>query len=710
MDKEKELLKYKKDFYQEYSSIDFFVKTLEEVKSQINFYGSLCKKEYDILYKGAEKTLINLQSLESNIIKYKDDPSNLYLIQKELIQIMHIHYSAYKQYYPECLKAIGTKYQNISKELEEDKNIFLVNSLKKLAKGDKTEIKQYLHDSINGVMKNTFKGLLYFHSLIILYAEQKQNLYTNIKNDIETKISQEEINIVINDIQERQYAENKKQIYEPIHFGNSEFKIIETLKTDVLEKSNSILLYNKMFLECICMRWNLLNELKKFLENTKSINEEMDLQLKHVCEKINTKAKKFSITNSATSNTWNLILSSWNSIYSANKSYMQIRVQLCPDKITKHLNFSKEEVENFSKKWKTYKDEISKYREKYKKYKNLKNKNDEKKKEMKSTEAKLRSKMNKCSEFLDEYIPPLRKNELNRVNEVKDIGDKFKDYVNKNLDEFIENTKNELENAENLETFDAIQSIFETKLESLGIENIENFMDNLREDIERNQEGILDDKELIGSVRESILKIVENDNSSWMEPKNPFKNSTMENEQNNIDDDFDTNENEIYESAKKNEFNNDKPKVSNSTKKIFNLNNQITSSLREGNIDNNEDTESKEISYGSKKNKSSEFSEKEVVSENSTPKNLKNNINAVNISNISMDIDSVNEEKKQKIEDKKIVIQENQNLYYGILCLLGVFCLKSLFSSKTFFSIDSLINVAILGIIMYVMYKTQIQN
>ena len=68
---------------------------------------------------------------------------------------------------------------------------------------------------------------------------------------------------------------------------------------------------------------------------------------------------------------------------------------------------------------------------------------------------------------------------------------------------------------------------------------------------------------------------------------------------------------------------------------------------------------------------------------------------------------------KNDINDKNIKLiqkihrQDNTTLNYAILSIIGLFCLKSLFSSNNFFSSDSFLNIVILGVIGFIMYKTQ---
>jgi hypothetical protein len=113
-----------------------------------------------------------------------------------------------------------------------------------LENGDKSELKNYLKETLELVMINTFKGLFNLYQLILIYSKKKNNLYQAIKSAIEEKTSSEEMDIVINDISEREYAQKNKVNYEPIHFGNNVYKTLLTdYSNDVLTLTNSFLCY-----------------------------------------------------------------------------------------------------------------------------------------------------------------------------------------------------------------------------------------------------------------------------------------------------------------------------------------------------------------------------------------------------------------------------------------------------------------------------------
>ena len=495
---EEKLLQYKDDFHKECNIIDFFVKTLNEVKIQIEFYGYLCEKDFKIFTQIAEKNLKKINVLKTNLSSYKDEPSNLYLVESEIIKVMQIYFTTYRKLYPDCWKSIKGNINPIASNLENTKNNILNHSISMLQQAfednDKSELKKYLKDTLELVMINTFKGLFNLYQLILIYSKKKNNLYQTIKTAIEDKISSEEIDIVINDISERKYAQKNKVNYEPIHFGNNVYKTLLTdYSNDVLSLTNSFLCYTSCFIKCIQMRKKIIKEIRIFSEVIKKKNESFVPIIKKVCEKITKITKTLTHSSPGTINSWNLMFSTWNTIYASYLSYEQYNEEMCSIKLTRHIEECHEEYKKFEKKWEDYAEKIKELRNKYMKYNKPKSKKEENKEkseeennEKKQREEKLRNYlMGECSDFLDDKVATLRNSELKRVNEVKDMLVKFKDNIKKNLEAYLEDTENEYDNAASIELFEQIQNIFEDQLDSLDIKDTENFMDYMREKISK---------------------------------------------------------------------------------------------------------------------------------------------------------------------------------------------------------------------------------
>ena len=203
--------------------------------------------------------------LKKNLSPYKDEPSNLYLVENECLKVLQIYYTTYKNLYPNCFKSIKGSIRPIAKNMENAKKTILDHSIsmlkQSLKNNNKAELIKYLKDNIELVMIHAFKGLSSLHQFILIYSKNKNNLYLTIKNTIEEKTSPQEINIVINDITERKYAEKYKVTYEPIHFGNIMYKNLSTESNNVIELSKSYLKSTMVFIKCIKIRKKIIKEL-----------------------------------------------------------------------------------------------------------------------------------------------------------------------------------------------------------------------------------------------------------------------------------------------------------------------------------------------------------------------------------------------------------------------------------------------------------------
>ena len=553
---EEELLPYKGDFHKECDVIDFFVKTLNEIKTQIEFYGYICEKDYKIFSYKAEKGLKKLEILKQKITIYKDEPSNLYLIENELLKGLHIYYSTYKKLYPECFKSIKSSIKPICQNLENVKKNILSHSISmlklSLRNNNNKELIKYLKETIELVMINSFKGLFNLHQLILIYSKQKNSMYLTIKNSIEQKKENlEELNIVINDVTERDYAQKYKVNYEPIHFGNNMYKnLLSNEIKDVIELSNSFLNYTMVFIHSIQIRKKIIKELRIFADDIRKKNENIIPSIKKICEKITSKTKKLTHSSPGTINSWNLVFSSWNSVYSSTTAFLKFEQEVCSKQLTKNIDESNEEYKSFQKKWEKYAEKIKELRNKYKKCNIKKEKKEENKekteeenKEKKMREDKLRNYlMIDCTDFLDSNIPALRDNELKGMNEVKNLKDKLQLTFKNNFNEYLENTENEYDNAASIELFDEIQNMFESQLELLDIKDMENYMDSLKEKISK----IDFDDNLAANARISLAEYYEHNDFeedsdlSGGEMENPFGQKIIKEndiESNNLDDD-----------------------------------------------------------------------------------------------------------------------------------------------------------------------------
>ena len=256
-------------------------------------------------------------------------------------------------------------------------------------------------------------------------------------------------------------------------------------------------------------------------------------------------------------------------------------------------------------------------------------------------------------------------NTINDENNKKDLNDINKEELNKNLNsDFNELPKQETnifnfneKLEENIipnikrrtshhDSKRRIENLAGSTLCCLRARNIDinNEIDNVNID----PNDIVDTKPEVNEISTNKTPIIKKEENT----NNPTKNNNIEKNDTNINTE---------------EINFNKKNLANKTKEI----NHTFTSKNKKNIPSNKKIEDKI-------NK---------AQNNINLKKVDNNENNMNIKNIRS--------------------QDKQTLHYGILGILGLFCLKSLFSTNNIFSADSFLNVVILGLISFIMYKTQ---
>ena len=210
-------------------------------------------------------------------------------------------------------------------------------------------------------------------------------------------------------------------------------------------------------------------------------------------------------------------------------------------------------------------------------------------------------------------------------------------------------------------------------------------------------------------VEEELMSNIPNNEKNDIENSNiNFNNNTPTF---NIDNNKDINNNIIFRSNEENDLYSD-----------INIINNLNARFKEEEMKKLSNNENKIFQKESENIEANieEENDKENLSDNNVNKRIGciKNINFINnnkekeLKNEDINNNNLNEvSKEQKLENKKNEVnpQDKQTLHYGILGILGLFCLKSLFSSDNLLSADSFLNVVILGIISFIIYKTQFQ-
>ena len=767
------LVPFKNEFYKECNTINIFLNLLGEIQTQIEFFGYICEKDIKIILERAEYGLKYLKIFKTNLELYKDEPSNLFLIEKKLIKYVYIYYSIFKNTNQGFVTTIKKNIEPITQNIKNTKKNILSHSISMLKQITQTknrkDLNKYMVETLELMMINTFKSLFNFYQLILIFSKKKNDMYQKIKTKTEEIFKSEEVNIIINEISERSFAQKYKINYESLHFGNNLYKeLFSDDNYEAVKLSKSYLNYTLVFIKCIQIRKKLIKELRIYFDVFQRKEKEQVDKLKKVCEKITLQTKSLSYSSQGIINSWNLIFSSWNSIYTNIVNYLQFFEEIFNPKVIKIINECNEEYKTFEKRWEKYSSKINEFRKNYSELSKL-GKKPEAISDKKKCEEQLKNYLSiDCTDFLDNNIPLLRENEIKRANDIKDLIDKIISNTMDRFELYLENSEKEYDNAASIDLFEEVQNIFESQFEFCEIKDTNNFLENLKEKIEKID---FDDK-LADNARLSLAEYYEHNDFdegfdfTQGEIDNPFGPAVKENEEKEISFNEDknmikskigkANEEEISSipfNEKNNEMINLNLKNNNITpsfhmKDSGNENNINIKNFEENDlvsdiniINNLNDKFNEQINKKISKNNNIqkiidideeiedkyESNTKNEIIGNKSTNNIDNNIDEEkdnNKNNDNFNLDEQNDknninEKYEKNDVNKVIKPENkdkinqikdkQTVYYGILGILGLFCLKSLFSSNNIISIDSLLNIIILGIIFFVLYKTQFQ-
>ena len=112
------LIPFKDNFYKECNTINFFLNLLKEIQTQVEFFGYICEKDFKILATRAENGLKNIDVIKTNLKKYKNEPSNLFLIESELLKFLYIYYSSFKNIYQDYLNSFKSNFAPINANID----------------------------------------------------------------------------------------------------------------------------------------------------------------------------------------------------------------------------------------------------------------------------------------------------------------------------------------------------------------------------------------------------------------------------------------------------------------------------------------------------------------------------------------------------------------------------------------------------------------
>ena len=531
------LIPFKDNFYKECNTINFFLNLLKEIQTQVEFFGYICEKDFKILATRAENGLKNIDVIKKNLKKYKNEPSNLFLIESELLKFLYIYYSSFKNIYQDYLNSFKSNFAPINANIETIRKNILNHSISMLKQtletNNKTDLKKYMKETLELIMINTFKSLINFFQLILINSKKRNIIFQSIKAKTENNSKKEETYIVINEMSERNYAKKHQVNYEPLHFGNNAYKeLFSDESNNIMDLSKSYLNYTLVFIKCIQIRKKLIKELKIFFNVIQKREEEQISRYKRICGKITLLTKSLTYSSQGIINSWNLIFSSWNSIYTNLVNSLQFEVEIFNPKIIKIIDDCNEEYKTFEKRWEKYSSKIKELQNDYTKF-SKSDSNPEYISFKKIAEEKLKNYLSiDCTDFLDNNIPILRENEIKRANDLKDLSEKIKSNIKNQFEQYLENSEKEYDNAASIEIFEEIQNIFEAQLEECEIKEPETFWDNVRENLEKIDfnDNLDDNARLSLAEYYEHMDFDEGFNLSQGETENPFGEVIKENE------------------------------------------------------------------------------------------------------------------------------------------------------------------------------------
>ena len=491
-----ELSYFEKDFDLECKKIKFFCLSLNEIKFQIKFLGKVCGKELEIYEKQSSVILNILNNFRENIFIYNSEPSNLYSIISDLINIIGIYFQCLRIGLIDCYKIFQNNIPHIIKTLEIINQDILKKSLSILKEeqnklGNKENLNKYLNESFELVVCKIFKGLIYIHQFFFLYSKAKNDFSIRIKKNIEEKLNNKSLNIVINDFSERKFAKDLGIFYEPINFDNHNNN--SSLKNDsenVVSLCDCYLYYGQTFIKCIQIRKKLISFLKKLINDMiiQSPNNIIE-KISHVKDKILKTKINFKVMGIGTEKSWNLLVQSWNSLYYQMTNFTKFCQETCIRELNENINERREEYKSFETEWGKYSKKIIDIRNKYtKNYMNDKiNQIEENQKEYKiflEKEKQIKQFLNiQCKNFLNSNVPIIREHEKKRAEEIQDLCKRYKKLLVKFNEENIQNSKIELENASSIDIYKEVKDIFKKQNNIFKIKDFDNYMDILKDNI-----------------------------------------------------------------------------------------------------------------------------------------------------------------------------------------------------------------------------------
>ena len=665
-----DLAPFEKDFYQECLKIKFFCSSLKEIKFQIEFLEKICGKELEIYEKQSSKMPILINSFNESIFNLSSEPSNLITIITDLVSLINTHFSFMRIGLVDSYKILQNNIPPITKTLDVYNSDILKKSISLMKECSQTlnkeNLNKFLNQTLELVILNIFKGLVYMHQFFVLYSKAKNDLNLGIKNTTEEKYNNQIIDIVIDDFSERKLAKEILGInYEPLHFGNHNYDImLGNDSENIISLCDSYYYYGQIFIKCIKIRKKIITQFKKLIKDIlrQSPNNIIE-KILHIKDKIQKTKEGFKILGIGTEKSWDLLITSWTYLYNTMNNFSQFYQEVGMLDLKENPYGQKEDYKAFENEWTKLSKKIIELRNKYAKYYTPEKKreikqNQKEYKEFIEKEKQIKTFLNgECYDFLNTNVPIIREMEKNKANEIQEICYRFKKIMKKNNEENLENSNIELQNSALFDIYQEIKDIFNKHNNMLKIKDLDDYIEQLKEkmlDIDFEQDNLIQN---VKSSLENYFKKSEELNNSLTKKSfidnsiDSLKELQIENEKNKKIENKDESDNFMINNNIKINNNND----------ISSLNSTSTNHMNSGNIFKYK-IQSKEINLNNEQNKSNNINipKLNLNSENKNDSNLKdiNNeyslpfIKDIDSENLEINLNNNNIIKENNLKDK----------------------------------------------------------
>ena len=462
----------------EYKKISFWANILDDKKKQINLLSSILKIYSDFLkeqYQLVESMIKNREKLKeyskepSNLFKYvgfiitslefkvSNEYENIIQANKEIQKKINVMMNELELNLKDFYNLLPTKFNEIDKINEilssnqkiDNESKKDIESLSEVYKQKVEEKDKDVKKIIENIILKIFKGHVYLNQLLFLITKALFDAYNNIKNYIiEKKDDIFELNININDYNERKYSQSYGIYYEPLHF-NDNSNIDNNINISKL--CDSFYYYMKSFIQNIKIRKKILMHLIIFL---KTINENQNNYLPTCINKINNYLNEKDLGN-ISQRTWNLFIIILKCINSFLKKL---------DNIIPSNGFKNEEniIENITKiNIKQFENNWIKYGEKIHSFKNELEKITDKNLKIKKEKEIKKYIYEECMPLLKENLIKIRESQKTFCSKVTTTFEKYSNFLLEYSNDCIDNTKSEIDNIVSEDLFDEINYFIE---------------------------------------------------------------------------------------------------------------------------------------------------------------------------------------------------------------------------------------------------------